>query len=103
MYFQIAPKITSVESLNAIKTFLINLKYSKGPKDSKILPLNIVNTINNKTNIMSLVISSVAALYYYIFPLLDTSKMYTFKVLGFKLWRIALILKIYGYYYLPEG
>jgi len=27
MYFQIAQKITSVESLNAIKTFLIHLKY----------------------------------------------------------------------------
>jgi hypothetical protein len=59
MYFQVAPKITSVESLNAIKTFLINLKYPKGPKDSKILPLNIVSTINNKTNVTKLVISSV--------------------------------------------
>ena len=29
--------------------------------------------------------------------------MYTFKEMDFKLWRIALILKIYGYYYLPEG
>jgi hypothetical protein len=85
MYFQVAQKITSVESLNAIKTFLINLKYPKGPKDSKILPLNIVSTINNKTNVMSLVISSVDALYYYILPLLDTSKMYTFKVMDFKL------------------
>ena len=103
MYFQVAQKITSVESLNAIKTFLINLKYPKGPKNSKILPLNIVSTINNKTNVMSLVISSVDALYYYILPLLDTSKMYTFKIMDFKLWRIALILKIYGYYYLPEG
>jgi len=56
-----------------------------GPKDSKILPLNIVSTINNKTNIMSLVISSVFALFYYILPLLDTSKMYTFKVMDFKL------------------
>jgi hypothetical protein len=29
--------------------------------------------------------------------------MYTFKVMDFKLWRMALILKIHGYYYLPEG
>lgn len=85
MYFQFAQKITSVESLNAIKTFLINLNYSKVPKDSKILPLNIVSTINNKTNVMSLVISSVDALYYYVLPLLDISKMYTFKLIDFKL------------------
>ena len=29
--------------------------------------------------------------------------MYTRKVLDFKLWRLALILKIYGYYFLPES
>jgi hypothetical protein len=29
--------------------------------------------------------------------------MYTFKVTDFKLWRMAIILKIHGYYYLPEG
>jgi hypothetical protein len=46
---------------------------------------------------MSLVISSVDALYFYILPLLDSCKMYTFKVTDFKLWRMALILKIHGY------
>jgi hypothetical protein len=102
IYFQLAQKITSVESLNAIITFLTTLK-SNALKKSKILPLNVVSTINNKTNVVSLVISSVDALYYYILPLLDTYKMYTFKFMDFKLWRIALILKIYGYYYLPEG
>ena len=29
--------------------------------------------------------------------------MYTCKVLDFKFWRIALLLKIHGYYFLPEG
>ena len=29
--------------------------------------------------------------------------MYTYKEMDFKLWRIALLLKIHGYYYLPEG
>ena len=29
--------------------------------------------------------------------------MYTFKEKDFKLWKIALKLKIHGYYYLPEG
>lgn len=29
--------------------------------------------------------------------------MYSRKALDFKLWRIALLLKIHGYYYLPEG
>lgn len=27
--------------------------------------------------------------------------MYTFKEMDFKLWRMALLLKIQGYYYLP--
>jgi len=104
IYFQLAQKITSVESLNAIITFLTSLKSNAlFEKNSKILPLNVVSTINSKTNVVSLVISSVDALYYYILPLLDTCKMYTFKVMDYKLWRIALILKIHGYYYLPEG
>jgi LAGLIDADG endonuclease len=86
IYFQLAQKITSVESLNAIITFLTSLKSNAlFGKNSKILPLNVVSTINNKTNVMSLVTSSVDALYYYILPLLDTSKMYTFKFMDFKL------------------
>jgi hypothetical protein len=84
IYFQLAQKITSVESLNAIINFLTTLK-SNALKKSKILPLNVVSTINNKTNVVSLVISSVDALYYYILPLLDTCKMYTFKFMYFKL------------------
>lgn len=109
IYFQVAQKITSVDCLNAIKTFLINLKYMKAPSrvnnpnEGEILPINVVSTINSKTNVMSLAISCVDALYYYLLPLLDKGKMYTFKEMDFKLWRIALILKFHGYYYLPEG
>lgn len=102
MYLQVAQKITSFESINGIIKFLNNLK-SNLPIDSKILPINVVSTINKKTNVISLVVSSVDALYYYILPLLDNYKMYTFKEMDFKLWRIALVLKIHGYYYLPEG
>lgn len=102
MYLQVAQKNTSIESLNAIIAFLTSLN-STLPQDSKILPLNVVSTINTKTNVVSLVVSSVDALYYYLLPLLDTSKMYTNKAIDFKLWRIALLLKIHGYYYLPEG
>jgi hypothetical protein len=103
MYFQVAQKNTSVKCLNAIITFLTNLKAINLKKDSKIIPLNVVSSINKKTNVVSLVVSNVDALYYYLLPLLDTSKMYTFKFTDFKLWRMALILKIHGYYYLPEG
>ncbi len=51
--------------------------------DSKILPLNVVSAINKKTDVVSLVVSSVDALYYYILPLLDNSKMYKYKVYTF--------------------
>lgn len=102
MYLQVAQKNTSLNCINAIIAFLNSLE-SNLLKDSKILPLNIVSTINKKTNVISLVVSSVDALYYYILPLLDNSKMYTYKEMDFKLWRIALLLKIHGYYYLPEG
>jgi hypothetical protein len=84
MYLQVAQKNTSIESLNAITTFLTSLN-STLPQDSKILPLNVVSTTNTKTNVVSLVVSSVDALYYYILPLLDASKMYTQKVMDFKL------------------
>ena len=36
-------------------------------------------------------------------PYLDGYNMYTRKAIDFKLWKIALLLKIHGYYYLPEG
>jgi len=102
MYIQVAQKNTSIDCINAIIAFLKSLE-SNLLKDSKILPLNIVSTINKKTNVISLVISNVDALYYYILPLLDNFNMYTYKEIDFKLWRIALLLKIHGYYYLPEG
>lgn len=102
MYLQVAQKNTSIYCINAIIAFLNSLK-SNLLKDSKILPINILSTINKKTNVISISISSVDALYYYILPLLDNSKMYTFKKIDFKLWRMALLLKIQGYYYLPAG
>src|SRR5690606_9195781 len=42
-------------------------------------------------------------LYYYVLPFLDSSKMYTRKKIDFQLWKVALLLKIQGYYLLPEG
>jgi hypothetical protein len=52
---------------------------------------------------VSLAVTNTDALYYYILPLLDESKFYSRKALDFKLWRMALILKIRGYYYTLEG
>ena len=50
-----------------------------------ISPINVLSTINSKTSVMSLVVSSEDALYYYLLPLLDKRKMYTFKEMDFKL------------------
>src|SRR5688500_9691512 len=78
------------ESLNAIVTFLTSLSSSK-LQNNKILPLNVVSTVNKKTNVVSLVVSSVDSLYYYVLPYLDSSNMYTRKAIDFKLWRVALL------------
>ena len=102
LYLQIAQKNTSQESLNSIIIFLTRLS-NNVLRDSKISPLNVVSTTNVKTNVVSLVVNSVDSLYYYVLPFLDTSKMYSRKFIDFKLWRVALLLKIKGYYYLPEG
>ncbi len=102
LYLQVAQKNTSQESLNAITTFLIGLPNSV-LLNSKILPLNVVSTINANTGVVSLVVNSVDSLYYSVLPFLESSKMYTRKSIDFKLWRIALLLKIHGYYFLPEG
>jgi hypothetical protein len=102
LYFQIAQKNTSQESLNAITTFLTGLS-DNVLQNSKILPLNVISTTNVRTDVVSLVVNSVDSLYYYLLPLLDTSKMYSRKAIDFNLWRLALLLKIKGYYYLPEG
>lgn len=103
LYFQVAQKITSQDSLDRIITFLAGLTNLKIPKDSKISPVNVTSVINTKTNVVSVVVSSVDALYYYILPLLDSSKFFTHKYVDFKLWRLAILLKVNGYYYLPEG
>ena len=102
LYFQVAQKNTSQESLNAITTFLTGLPNNL-VQDSKILPLNVISTTNVRTDVVSLVVNSVDSLYYYLLPLLDTCKMYSRKAIDFNLWRVALLLKIKGYYYLPEG
>lgn len=103
LYFQIAEKNTSPESLNNIITLLMWLPKIVFRK-SKILPMNVVSTINKKkTNVVSLVVNSVDNLYYCILPYLETYNMYTHKAIDFKLWKIALLLKIHGYYFLPKG
>lgn len=99
---QVAQKNTSQACLSAIVTFLTSLGNILN-KNSKILPLNVVSTVNKKTNVTSLVVSSVDALFYCILPLLDSHTMYTYKATSFKLWRVALLLKIQGYYLLPQG
>ena len=76
LYLQVAQKNTSQESLNGIITFLTKLP-NNALQNSKILPLNVISTINLKTNVVSLVVTSVDALYYYVLPFLDSSKMYT--------------------------
>ncbi len=102
LYLQIAQKNTSQESLNAITTFLTRLSNSI-LQNSKILPLNVVSTVNVKTNVVSLVVNSVDSLYYCVLPYLNSSNMYTRKAIDFKLWRIALLLRLHAYYFLPEG
>ena len=89
LYFQVAQKITSHDCLDAIKTFLTELCNSEIPKNSEILPVNVVSTTNIRTNVVSIVVSNVDALYYYILPLLDSCKFYSRKYEDFKLWRIA--------------
>lgn len=103
LYFQVAQKITSHDCLDAIKTFLAGLYNSEIPKNSDILPVNVTSATNIRTNVISIVISNADALYYHILPWLDHSKFYSRKHVDFKLWKIALILKIKGYYYLTEG
>ena len=106
LYLQVAQKNTSQECLNAITNYLISLsnntKYFH-TQNNKILPVNVTSTTNARTNVVSLVVANADALYYYILPLLDESKFYSRKVIDFKLWRMALILKIHGYYYTLEG
>ena len=108
LYLQVAQKNTSQECLNAITNYLISLsnksrQASFHTQNNKILPVNVTSITNARTNVVSLVVANADALYYYILPLLDESKFYSRKVIDFKLWRMALILKINGYYYTLEG
>ena len=54
--------------MKASSRFLVNNPSLPIQKEGGILPINILSTINNKTNVMSLVVSSVDALYYYLLP-----------------------------------
>ena len=77
LYFQVSQKNTSQDSLNAITTFLAGLYNIEIPKDSKILPVNVTSATNIRTNVVSIVVGSVDALYYYILPWLDSSNFYS--------------------------
>jgi hypothetical protein len=52
---------------------------------NKILPINATNTINIRTNVVSLAIANTDALYYYLLPYLDESKFYFRKAIDLKL------------------
>ena len=80
LYFQVAQKNISQECLNAIMIYLTELSNSDIPKDSKILPVNVTSATNLRTNVVSIVVSSIDALFYYILPWLDSSNMYTRKL-----------------------
>jgi len=91
LYFQVAQKNTSQECLNGIINFLMmrlrlsnNATLHKDP-DNKILPISVTNTINIRTNVVSLAIANVDGLYYYLLPYLDSSKFYSRKAIDFKL------------------
>nr|AGN49014.1 LAGLIDADG endonuclease [Botrytis cinerea B05.10] len=106
LYFQVAQKNTSLDCLNAITKFLLDLSSNAAiHKDpyNKILPINVTNTINIRTSVVSLAIANTDALFYYLLPYLDSSKFYSRKAIDLKLWRMALLLKVYGYYYTVEG
>jgi len=104
LYIQVAQKNTSQRVLNAIADFYTSLPASeKLTKDSKILPLNVLTFNNKRTNVTSLVINSIDSLYYYILPYIESYTMYTRKAIDYKLWKAALLLKIHGYFLLPEG
>ena len=77
LYFQVAQKFTSQDSLNAIITFLTELRNLEIPKDSKILPINVTSATNVRTNVVSIVVSNIDALYYYILPWLGSSSFFS--------------------------
>jgi hypothetical protein len=84
----VAQKNTSQECLNAITHFLKDLSCNTEyfhTQSNKILPINVTSTTNIKTNVVSLAIANIDALYYYILPLLDKSVFYTRKAIDFKL------------------
>jgi hypothetical protein len=85
LYFQVAQKITSQESLNAITTFLTGLSNSDIAKNSGILPINVTSTTNIRTNVVSLVVSSIDTLYYFFLPWLYSSSFNSRKYVDFKL------------------
>lgn len=74
---QIAQKTTSLPCLNAIISFLSSLQSNS--LSSYKGNLHVSNIINKRTNVASLIISSVDSLYYYILPFLDKYPLHTFK------------------------
>lgn len=55
-YLQIAQKNTSIDTLNAIKDFIITLPGINNKPD-KVLSPDVISTINKKTNVISLTIN----------------------------------------------
>jgi hypothetical protein len=84
LYLQVAQKNTSEPSLDLIVTFFKSLNTNL-ILSGKPLGLNVTTVINKKTNVISLGIHSIDALYYYVLPFLDNNTMYAHKQISFKL------------------
>jgi hypothetical protein len=99
-YFQIAQHKKNLFVLKAIESFLLKLPL-QNTEGNQVF--NIHFALNTKTDVYSMSVLSIDALFNYIVPYFMSMSFNTRKLLDFKYWVISVIMHKYGYYYLPEG
>lgn len=98
-YYQLAQLEDSIKLLENIKSF-INKLYIKNIGINK----NIVTIVKNKkTNVLSLTIQDIDALFFIILPIFRKNSMYSKKAIDFKLWYMVVKCFKLGYIVLPQG
>lgn len=100
-YFQLAQHKKNLFVLKAIESFI--LSQQEKSKVTDLSKLNVLYTINKRTDVYSMTVVSVDSLYSCIVPLFDSMPFLTRKSIDLHFWIISVKMHKFGYSFLPEG
>lgn len=99
-YFQIAQNARNENIMNKIDLYLSQLVKNNS---SDLKYFNMTKVVNKKTNVLSYTIQDVEILHKYIVPFFSSLKFKSRKELDYKMWVLAMNIRMKGYHLTKEG